>query len=61
MNNKSKYDDVNINLWDYAHGYLEMNPEYENSNKITYGLCCEYIYGNISPNNRERLVLMLSA
>jgi hypothetical protein len=62
MENKRKYDDVNINLIDYAHDYIQRNPEYEKCNKTTYNLCVDYIYSgaDFSANKRENLVLLLS-
>jgi hypothetical protein len=63
MKNERKYDDVNINLEDYAHDYIQRNPEYEKVDKITYGLCVDYIntLSDFPAKNREKLVLLLSS
>lgn len=63
MENKRKYEDVQINLEDYAHDYIQRNPEYEKVNKITYGLCVDYInmLSDFPAKNREKLISLLSS
>ena len=64
MNNtfykQSKYDDVNINLYDYVHSYIENCNAISDGSEIIYNLCVDYHYGSITAKQREILVNFFS-
>ena len=58
LNKMKNYDSISADLWGYCDDYIKdcATQTIKNPNQNIYGLCCDYLLGEVTPKQRERLV-----